>query len=246
MSLNDKIAIVTGATKGIGKATAIKLAQQGATVFINGRNKDELEETHNEMLSNNLDVHMMYFSVDDPETMKDAFREFLKTTKKLDILVNNAGVLDDALIGMVTQDQILNTFKINTFSVINLCQYASRIMRKNKSGSIVNISSIIGTNGNAGQAVYGGSKAGVIGITKSLAKELALDNIRVNAICPGFINTDMAHSIPKDIFEKRIESIAMGRIGEPEEVANLVSFLSSNDSSYITGQIIGIDGGMLI
>lgn len=246
MSLDGKIAIVTGATRGIGKAISIKLAEQGATVYINGRSLDDLQNTYDEFSSLGLNAEIMHFYVDDPQSIKNAFKGFLKKSKNLDILVNNAGILNDSLIGMVSQDQISQTFKTNAFSVINTSQYASRIMSKNKAGSIINISSIIGTNGNSGQVVYGGSKAAVLGITKSLAKELATKNIRVNAITPGFINTDMANSLPSDIFDERVKSIGMKRIGEPDDIANLVLFLSSAASSYITGQIIGVDGGMLI
>lgn len=158
----------------------------------------------------------------------------------------NAGVLEDALIGMVATEQINYVFKVNTFGVLYCSQYASRLMARNGGGSIILVSSIIGTNGNTGQAVYGGSKAAVIGITKSLSKELANQNIRVNAIAPGFIDTDMARSLSEEKFKERITSIKMGRIGQPEEVANVALFLASDLSSYVTGQIIGVDGGMLI
>jgi len=160
--------------------------------------------------------------------------------------VANAGVLDDALIGMVTTDQIKRVFETNTYGVLYCAQYASRLMARNKSGSIINVASIIGTNGNVGQAVYGGSKAAVIGITHSLAKELAPSNIRVNAIAPGFIDTEMARSIPPEKFQERINSIKMGRIGSPDEVAKVILFLASDLASYVTGQTIGVDGGMLI
>ncbi len=165
-----------------------------------------------------------------------------KLTKKLDILVANAGVLDDALIGMVTQSQIENTFNTNTFGVLYCAQYASRLMGRNKCGSIINMTSIMGTHGNIGQAVYAGSKAAVIGITKSLSKELAPLNIRVNAIAPGVIDTDMVATLAAE----RIASIKMGRIGRPEEVANVALFLASDLSTYVTGQVIGVDGGMII
>jgi 3-oxoacyl-[acyl-carrier protein] reductase len=147
---------------------------------------------------------------------------------------------------MVTHEQIEKTFSINTFGVLYVAQYAARLMSRNKSGSIINISSIIGTNGNEGQTVYGGSKAAVIGITQSLAKELAPNNIRVNAIAPGFIDTDMTRQLPKDKYQERMESIKMGRIGKPEDIANTALFLASDLSAYVTGQVIGVDGGMLI
>lgn len=244
--LTDKVILITGATKGIGFATAEKLARNGAKVYINGRDNERLNEAVAALKSKGLYVEGLCFDVADEEQVKSAFRILFSNEKKLDVLVNNAGILDDALIGMVTKQQIEKTFSINTFSTLYASQYASRLMARVKGGSIINISSIIGCNGNKGQAVYGGSKAAVIGITKSLSKELALSNIRVNAIAPGFIETDMARSIPKEIFDERVESIAMKRIGSPDDIANVVLFLASDLSSYVTGQIIGVDGGMLI
>ena len=147
---------------------------------------------------------------------------------------------------MVTPTQVERTFASNSFSVLYCSQYAARMMQRAGGGSIINLSSIIGRVGNAGQAVYGGSKAAVIGMTQSLAKELAPQQIRVNAIAPGFIDTDMAHSLPEEKFQQRLQSIAMGRIGAADEVANVALFLASGLSSYVTGQVIGVDGGMLI
>ncbi|EGG29024.1 3-oxoacyl-[acyl-carrier protein] reductase [Aequoribacter fuscus] len=246
MLLNNKVCIVTGATRGIGYTTALLFAEHGAVVFVNGRNEQKVNEVVTFIHSQGGKAEPFICDVSDPESVKLAFREFLKKSKKLDVLVNNAGILDDALIGMVSKKQIFDTFSINSFSIIFMCQYASRIMSKNNSGSIINLSSIIGTNGNAGQSVYGGSKAAVIGITKSLAKELAEKNIRVNAIAPGFIDSDMSRSISDKMFQDRVNSVAMGRIGQQEEVGSLAVFLGSDMSSYVTGQIIGVDGGMLI
>ena len=147
---------------------------------------------------------------------------------------------------MVTHTQIENVFRVNTFGALYVTQYSVKLMMRNKSGSIINISSIIATNGSEGYTVYGGSKAALIGITKSLAKELAPNNIRVNAIAPGFINTDMTKNLPKDKYEEILKSIKMGRVGKPEDVANTALYLASDLSSYVTGQIIGVDGGMVI
>ncbi|NAZ91671.1 SDR family NAD(P)-dependent oxidoreductase [Vibrio toranzoniae] len=244
--LKDKVILVTGATKGIGLATAKLLAEQGAKVYLNGRNQELLDKIINELRIEGLSVNGLCFDVEDEVQVKEAFRILFNNDKRLDVLVNNAGILDDALIGMVSKKQIEKTFSVNTFSILYTSQYASRLMSRAKSGSIINISSIIGTNGNRGQAVYGGSKAAVIGITKSLSKELAVNNIRVNAIAPGFIETDMARSIPQVVFEERIDSIAMKRIGKPEDIANAALFLASDLSNYVTGQVIGVDGGMLI
>jgi len=247
MLLNNKVALITGATKGIGLATAKLFAREGAQIFINGRDEtilDKLAKELNQLSSH--PVHALCFDVSDPDQVKNGFQLLFKQTKGLDILVNNAGVLDDALIGMVTPKQVESVYGANTFGTLYCSQYASRLMQRKGGGKIINISSIIGTNGNEGQAVYGGSKAAVIGMTKSLAKELASSNICVNAIAPGFIDTDMARSLDDDKFQERIDSIKMNRIGQPEEVANVALFLASNLSSYVTGQVIGVDGGMLI
>lgn len=245
--LKGKIALITGSTRGIGKAIVENYAQNGATIILNARDKQKAEILAKEIKDKyNVTVYIVLFDVSNYDEVKNGFKELFKITKKLDIVVNNAGVLDDALIGMVTHSQIEKTFAINTFGILYVTQYASRLMSRNKSGSIINVSSIIGTNGNEGQAVYGGSKAAVIGITKSLSKELASNNIRVNAIAPGFIDTDMTQSIAKEKFEERMSSIKMGRIGKPEDIANTALYLASDLSSYVTGQVIGVDGGMLI
>ncbi|HEY8100565.1 MAG TPA: SDR family NAD(P)-dependent oxidoreductase [Burkholderiaceae bacterium] len=248
MLLQNRVALITGAARGIGFATAKIFAQQGAYVFMTGRSLEALNAAAAQLSAHVPDakISVLELDVTNPDSVRDVFQTLFKQTKKLDILVANAGVLDDALIGMVTKPQIENTFNTNTFGVIYCAQYASRLMARNKSGSIINMTSIMGINGNVGQAVYSGSKAAVIGITKSLSKELAPQNIRVNAIAPGFIDTDMTHSIAAEKFSERIASIKMGRIGSPEEVADVALFLASDLSTYVTGQVIGVDGGMLI
>ena len=245
--LKEKIALITGSTRGIGRAIAELYAKNGARLILNARDKEKAESFADELREKyGVTVDVLVFDVADSEAVKMGFKELFKITKKIDILVNNAGVLDDALIGMVTRTQIEKTFGINTFGVLYVAQYAARLMNRNKSGSIINISSIIGVNGNAGQTVYGGSKAAVIGITKSLSKELAPSNIRVNAIAPGFIDTEMTQGLSESKYQERMNSIKMGRIGRPEDVANTALYLASDLSSYVTGQVIGVDGGMLI
>lgn len=247
MLLKGKIALITGSSRGIGRATAKLFASHGADIILNGRTPGSLDTIKQELAeSYGIHIHALYFDVADPEQVKEGFKSLFKITKRLDILVNNAGILDDALIGMVTQKQVERVFGINAYGILYTSQYAARLMARNNSGSIINLSSIIGTCGNEGQAVYGGSKAAVIGITKSLAKELAPANIRVNAVAPGFIDTDMTRELPENTYQERIESIKMGRIGTPEDVAKVVLMLASDLSAYVTGQVIGVDGGMLI
>ena len=245
--LAGKRVLITGATRGIGLAIAERFAAEGASLYLNGRDEPRVSQLA-ERLSREFGVACapLLFDVADPEAVKAAFRELFAQTKVLDVLVNNAGILDDALIGMVTPAQIERTFACNSFSVLYCSQYAARMLQRNGGGSIINLASIIGRVGNAGQAVYGGSKAAVIGMTQSLAKELAIQQIRVNAIAPGFIDTDMAHSLSEDKFQQRLDSIAMGRIGSADEVAKVALFLASDLSSYVTGQVIGVDGGMLV
>ena len=248
MLLKDKIALITGAARGIGFATAQLFAQEGACVVLSGRTQELLNVAKAQLEASveGVRVSTVVLDVTNPESVRDAFQFIFKEYKRLDVLVSNAGVLDDALISMVTEAQVHRVFEPNTFGVLYCAQYASRLMARNKSGSIINLASIIGANGNVGQAVYAGSKAAVIGITKSLAKELAPQNIRVNAIAPGFIDTDMARSVGSEKFAERIASVKMGRIGSPDEIAKVALFLASDLASYVTGQTIGVDGGMLI
>lgn len=248
MLLKDRVALITGAARGIGMATAGLFALHGATVIMTGRNLASLEHAREKLVEGNptANISSLFCDVSDDRSVRDAFHVVFKEFKRLDVLVSNAGVLEDALIGMVSASQIQRVFDTNAYGVLYCAQYAARLMARSKAGSIINVSSIIGANGACGQAVYAGSKAAVIGITKSLAKELAPGNIRVNAIAPGFIDTDMARSIAPDKFQERIASVRMGRIGSPDEVARVALFLASDLASYVTGQTIGVDGGMLI
>lgn len=246
--LEGKVALVTGASRGIGAATVRAYLAQGAHVIATARDVAGLNPLIESVRDSSpqASIDALALDVTDPASVRDAFQSLFKKHRRLDVLVANAGVLQDALIGMVTPEQIQQVFSVNTFGVLYCAQYASRLMARNGGGSIVNLASIIGVNGNVGQAVYGGSKAAVVGITLSLSKELAPANIRVNAIAPGFIDTDMARSIGPEKYAERVASIAMARVGGPEEVANVAVFLGSELSSYVTGQIIGVDGGMLI
>ena len=246
--LEGKITVITGGSRGIGLATARTFAAAGATVVLLGRSTDALQAACESVreAAPAASVSGIGCDVSAPDSVRDAFQAIFRQHKRLHALVANAGVLDDALIGMVTPAQIRQTFDVNTFGVLYCAQAASRLIARSGGGAIITVSSIIGRNGNAGQAVYGGSKAAVIGITQSLAKELAPQAIRVNAIAPGFIDTDMARSIGPAKFQERLASIKMGRIGTPQDVANVALFLASDLSAYVTGQVIGVDGGMLI
>jgi len=246
--LSGKVALITGSTRGIGWAAANALAEAGASMVLNGTHDADLIEQRAQELRGKFGVPCAIFlgSVSDPASVKRCYMQIFSRFRRLDILVNNAGVLSDALLGMISPEMVENVIRTNLFGCIYHLQEASRLMGRNKSGSIINISSIIGRVGNEGQAVYGASKAGVIGLTLSASKELASRNIRVNAIAPGFIKTDMVKLLPQHKFEERLSSIRMGRIGRPEDVANAVLFLASELSSYITGQVLGVDGGMVI
>lgn len=247
--VEGKTAFVTGSTRGIGWAVARALAAGGATVLVHGHSSQEKVDARvTELCSLSPDKPHGGYVADfaDPRQIESCFQRIYATQKRLDILVNNAGVLRDALIGMISVDMVQHTFGVNTIAVAHCIQAGSRLMMKVGKGSIVNVSSIIGTFGNEGQLVYGGSKAAIIGMTKSAAKELANKNIRVNAVAPGFIDTDMTRQLSPGKYQERLNGIKMGRAGTPEEVANVITFLASDLSSYVTGQVLGVDGGMVV
>jgi 3-oxoacyl-[acyl-carrier protein] reductase len=247
LNLNGKVALVTGAARGIGWKTAFLLASNGARVIINDiQETDELNRKIQEAKSQNLDLTTLFYDVSDYQQVKNAYSSIFKEFKRLDILVNNAGIMEDSMLATASESHIDKTFRINTFAVIYNTQFASRLMARNNSGTIINISSIIGTKGNAGESVYSASKSALIGFTLSTAKELAPLGIRVNAIAPGFIDTDLVSHFSEEIRQKTISNIKLGRIGTPEDVARAVLFFASDLSSYITGQVLGVDGGMII
>ncbi len=245
IDLSGRVALVTGSTRGIGRAVAENLAQAGATVILNGRGDrlsaaaDEIKERHGG------NVAAIAADVANADAVAAMVQNIFKTFGRLDVLVNNAGILKDGLIGMIRSDDLNSTIAINTIGTLNCIQSGARLMQRT-GGSIINMSSIIGVRGNAGQLVYSASKGAVIAATLSAAKELAPKGIRVNAIAPGYIDTDMIRSIPPEIHQKRLESIAMGRIGDPQDIAETALFLASDLSRYVTGQVIGVDGGMLV
>ena len=248
LDLSDRVAIVTGSSRGIGWAIARRLAENGASVILNGvRDEAGLKARAEELADTyKIEAKPVLADVSEDAGVQTLVKAAHSRFRRLDIMVNNAGILRDGLIGMIHGDDIDATLRINLRGVIAGTQAAARLMVRGKSGSIINIASIIGRFGNKGQLVYGASKAGVIGATYSAAKELAPSGVRVNAIAPGYIDTDMIRSIPADIHRERMDSIAMNRIGAPEDIADAALFLASDLSSYVTGQVLGVDGGMLI
>lgn len=246
--LKNKIVVVTGAGRGIGRACVELFAQNGAIVIINTRSEATAEKAKSEILALYPDAQLdtIAFDVTDYDAVKAGFVKINTKYKRIDVLVNNAGILRDALVGMVTKNLVDEVMATNFNGTFYCAQMAIRIMSKAKSGSVINISSIIGREGNVGQSIYGASKAAVLGLTYSLAKEVAPINIRVNAIAPGFIQTDMTHELPSAKRDDIVKGIKMKRIGTPLEVANACLFLASDLSTYVTGQVIGVDGGMTI
>ncbi|EGT3606177.1 3-oxoacyl-[acyl-carrier-protein] reductase [Clostridium perfringens] len=245
--LKDKVAIVTGGTRGIGRAIALKLADHGANIVINYRNSDkEAEELKAILEEKGVKVLAVKCDISNFEDSKNLMDKCKEVFGKIDILVNNAGITKDTLIMRMKEEDFDNVIDVNLKGTFNCAKHASAIMLKQRFGKIINMTSVVGIAGNAGQVNYAASKAGVIGLTKSLAKELGSRGITVNAIAPGFINTDMTASLSEKVKEEASKNIPLKRLGDPEDVANLVGFLASDAANYITGQVINVDGGMVM
>ena len=245
-NLTDKVAIVTGASRGIGEAIAKQLSSCGAKIILIARNSDQLVAVKETIISNGGIAESMVGDVSNLNSISEVVINTIDKWGRIDILVNNAGIARDNIIMRMKEDDWDSVMNINLKGCFNGIKSVARPMIKNKAGRIINITSVIGQIGNAGQSNYAASKAGIMGLTKSMAKELGSRNITVNAVAPGYITTDMTNELNDDVKEKMKSSIPLGRLGTPDDVANLVCFLASDDAGYITGQTFNVDGGMVM
>lgn len=245
--LKGKCAIVTGAAKGIGKAIALKLASLGANIVLNYRSSEEKAiETENEIKALGVEVLRVKGDISNISDVENLVNTAKEKFGKIDIMVNNAGINKDTLILRMKEEDFNSVIDVNLKGVFNCLKTITPVMVRQKSGKIINLSSVVGIAGNAGQVNYAASKAGVIGMTKSLAKEIGARGITVNAVAPGFIETDMTEVLGEKFKEETKKAIPLKRLGKPEDVANVVAFLASEDADYITGQVIQVDGGMVM
>lgn len=243
--LTGKVALVTGASRGIGKQIAITLAEYGASVIVNyNGSKEKAEAVVAEIKEKGGTASVYGCNISDYAAVENMMKELLKEYGRIDILVNNAGITKDGLLMKMSEEDYDAVLDTNLKGTFNCIKHISRQMLKQKSGRIINLSSVVGVYGNAGQVNYSASKAGVIGITKSVAKELGSRGITVNAVAPGFIVTEMTDAMPEDAKKQVADHIAMKRLGDVKDVAETVAFLASDKAAYVTGQVICVDGGM--
>lgn len=241
--LQNKVCLITGAGKGIGKAIAERFAEAGGIVYANARTEGALEDWA-ETLSDryNTQVVPVYFDVTDDSKTKQTIVKIKKEHGRLDVLVNNAGLVSYEYLSMIDFDHLRQMFEVNVVATIKLIQLASKLMRRQKSGSIINISSIVGDKGVSGQLGYSATKGAVIALTKSAAKELAPLNIRVNSVAPGMVGTERLKEVFEEKFQDRLKDVGLGRLAEPSEIADACLYLGSDLSTYVTGQILAVDG----
>ena len=244
--LDNKVAVITGSARGLGQAIALKLAKAGADIALCDLQLDWLGESEELVKNNGVNVKSYSINVSDNNSVIEGIKKIESDFGKIDILVNNAGITKDGLLLRMSEEDWDQVLDVNLKGVFLCTKAAMRGMSKRREGSIVNIASVIGLMGNAGQANYAASKGGVISFSKTVAKELASRNVRCNAIAPGFIRTAMTDALDEEIQEKMKELIPLKRFGEPEDVANVVLFLASNSSSYVTGQVLSTCGGMVM
>lgn len=243
----SKVAFITGGTRGIGREIAITLAENGFDIVVNYREQNDLlASLQEEIESKNVEFLSVQGDVSKYEDAERMIKEIIDKFARIDVLVNNAGITKDTLIMRMQKEDFENVVNVNLVGTFNITKNVVPYMMKQRDGRIINLSSVVGISGNAGQANYAASKAGIIGFTKSLAKEVGSRNILVNAVAPGFIETQMTDVLKLEIKEEIIKTIPLRRTGKTRDVANVVKFLASEDSSYITGQVIQIDGGMLM
>ncbi len=243
----SKVAFITGGTRGIGKQIAITLAKEGYDIAINYRKENEdLKDTKQKIEMQNVKCFTVQGDVSNFDDAERMVKEILEKFNKIDVLVNNAGITKDMLLMRMKKEDFESVIDVNLVGTFNITKNVIPCMMKNRNGRIINVSSVVGISGNAGQSNYSASKAGIIGFTKSLAKEVGSRNILVNAVAPGFIETQMTDILKDELKEEIIKTIPLRKMGTVQDVANVVKFLASDDSSYITGQVINIDGGMLM
>ena len=246
MRLKDKVALITGGARGIGQAIAMTFAREGADIVVADVNLEIAQKTASEIEGLGRKAMALEMDVTNYDLVEEGVNKILDKMGKVDILVNNAGITKDNLVLRMSQADWDAVINVNLKGTFNCIKAVSRPMVKQRSGRIISIASIIGLMGNPGQANYAASKAGIIALTKTVAKELASRNINANAVAPGFIQTEMTAKLPEEIKKKMLEAIPLGKLGTPEDVANVCLFLASQESSYITGQTITIDGGMVM